>query len=368
MILLSKFTVPIGWAVIFRRTGHQIYRGQCFGWAAALAYYSFLALFPALLLVVSIASFLPIQRLVDQVVEMVSRIAPGDVVAIVREQLLQITDKPHGRLLALSLVGTIWSMSSGMAALIGTLNQAQHISDGRSWWRIRAIAISLTGALTLFMAVSFTLAMTGPNAAQHLANWLNLGASFAVSWQIVRWPMAGLRSGEMVALEWTDIDFVTGQICVQRSAWKGQIAVPKGGRLRHVPMTRRLEKALRDARHLRGPRVLLSDVGGPLTETSVQALVRRAARKANLRNNGPHILRHTFCSHLAMRGAAPRAIQELAGHQDLSTTQRYLHLSPAAVEGAIQLLDQPAPLFAAGGETVGRRRFPIESTPAIRTS
>ena len=162
----------------------------------------------------------------------------------------------------------------------------------------------------------------------------------------------------MVALEWTDIDFVTGQICVQRSAWKGQIAVPKGGRLRHVPMTRRLEKALRDARHLRGPRVLLSDVGGPLTETSVQALVRRAARKANLRNNGPHILRHTFCSHLAMRGAAPRAIQELAGHQDLSTTQRYLHLSPAAVEGAIQLLDQPAPLFARGRGDCGEAALP----------
>jgi membrane protein len=190
MKLLSKFTVPIGWTVIFRRTSHQIYRGQCFGWAAALAYYSFLALFPALLFVVSMASFLPIQQLVDQVVEMVSRIAPGDVVAIAREQLLQITDKPHGRLLALSLVGTIWSMSSGMAALIGTLNQAQHISDGRSWWRIRAIAIALTGALTLFMACSFTLAMAGPTAAQHIASWLNLGAAFTVPWQIVRWPTA----------------------------------------------------------------------------------------------------------------------------------------------------------------------------------
>jgi membrane protein len=186
MILLSKFTVPIGWTVIFRRTGHQIYRGQCFGWAAALAYYSFLALFPALLFVVSVASFLPIQQLVDQVVEMVSRIAPGDVVAIAREQLLQITDKPHGRLLALSLVGTIWSTSSGMAALIGTLNQAQHISERRSWWRIRATAIALTGALTLFMALAFTLAMAGPTAAQHVANWLNLGAAFTISWQIVR--------------------------------------------------------------------------------------------------------------------------------------------------------------------------------------
>ena len=59
---------------------------------------------------------------------------------------------------------------------------------------------------------------------------------------------------------------------------------------------------------------------------------------------GFHILRHTFCSHLAMRGAPARAIQELAGHKDLSTSQRYMHLSPAAVESAIRLLEQPSPV------------------------
>ena len=52
-----------------------------------------------------------------------------------------------------------------------------------------------------------------------------------------------------------------------------------------------------------------------------------------------HRLRHTFCSHLAMRGAPARAIQELAGHMDLATTQRYMHLSPAAIDGAIRLLE-----------------------------
>ena len=52
-------------------------------------------------------------------------------------------------------------------------------------------------------------------------------------------------------------------------------------------------------------------------------------RRANVKP-GVHILRHTFCSHLAMRGAPARAIQELAGHQDLGTTQRYMHLSPAS--------------------------------------
>jgi site-specific recombinase XerD len=85
-----------------------------------------------------------------------------------------------------------------------------------------------------------------------------------------------------------------------------------------------------------------------LTEKVVQNLVFRAARSAGLRNNGPHILRHTFCSHLAMRGASSKAIQELAGHQDLATTQRYMHLSPAALDAAIGLLDEPAPVFERG--------------------
>jgi Phage integrase family len=66
------------------------------------------------------------------------------------------------------------------------------------------------------------------------------------------------------------------------------------------------------------------------------------------RERGVHRLPHTFCSHLAMRGAPARAIQELAGHMDLATTQRYMHLSPAAIEGAIRLLDQAKPVHGFG--------------------
>jgi len=67
--------------------------------------------------------------------------------------------------------------------------------------------------------------------------------------------------------------------------------------------------------------------------------VEWAARRAQIGQNGVHRLRHSFCSHLAMRGAPARAIQELAGHQDLMTTERYMHLSPAALDSAIRLLD-----------------------------
>ncbi len=150
---------------------------------------------------------------------------------------------------------------------------------------------------------------------------------------------AGLRCGEMMALEWSDVDLSKRQLRVERSEWKGHVTAPKGGHWRCVPLTVRLAAALREHRHLKSRRVLCSAGGAPLTQRLVQGLVARSARKANLRNVGVHTLRHTFCSHLAMRGAGARAIQELAGHRDLSTTQRYMHISPAAIESAIRLLD-----------------------------
>ena len=153
---------------------------------------------------------------------------------------------------------------------------------------------------------------------------------------------AGLRSGEMRALRWRDVNQDTKQVCVERNDWRGHVSTTKGGRLRHVPMTTRLAFALRDHRHLRGPLVLTGSDGGRLSESAVVVRVRRAARQAGLENTGPHILRHTFCSHLAMRGAPARAIQELAGHRDLMTTQRYMHLSVATIDNAIRLLETPS--------------------------
>ena len=159
---------------------------------------------------------------------------------------------------------------------------------------------------------------------------------------------AGLRCGEMIALEWADVDLGNRQLCIRRSDWNGQVTTPKGGRLRHVPLTRRLTAALSEHRHLRSARVLCQDGTEPLTRQIVQTGAKRAARKAGLMHGGVHILRHTFCSHLAMRGAPARAIQELAGHADLTMTQRYMHLSPAALDSAIRLLEQPAGPAKAG--------------------
>jgi len=120
------------------------------------------------------------------------------------------------------------------------------------------------------------------------------------------------------------------------------IGSPKGGKTRRVPMTKRLAEALSAIRHLRGPRALYQHDGDPVTETTLRSWMERAERAVALPVSGHiHRLRHTFCSHLAMRGAPAKAIQELAGHADLSTTMRYMHLSPASLNQAIRLLEQP---------------------------
>jgi integrase len=158
---------------------------------------------------------------------------------------------------------------------------------------------------------------------------------------------AGLRAGEIVALEWADVDLERRQIRVRHSDWRGELTAPKNGRIRFVGMTERLATALRQHRHLRSRRVVCTNEGTPLTRQAAWSRVRYAAKRAKV-PTGVHILRHTFCSHLAMQGAPMRGVQELVGHQSLAMTQRYSHLSPASLDATIRLLENRATLRAVG--------------------
>ncbi|MCP4444237.1 MAG: phage integrase family protein [Myxococcales bacterium] len=153
----------------------------------------------------------------------------------------------------------------------------------------------------------------------------------------------GLRKKKVIALEQTDCDLRRGQITVRRSEWKGVVAETKGMEARVVPMTQRLWKALKSNEHL-GTRVLASATMDQVTAKVVLRYMKRAQRRAKLKASGGfHVLRHTFCSHLAMRGAPAIAIQRLAGHKNLQTTLRYMHLAPGETERAIRLLEEEKP-------------------------
>jgi len=99
--------------------------------------------------------------------------------------------------------------------------------------------------------------------------------------------------------------------------------------------------------------------GSILTKGESKHPLWRACKRAGLRRIGWHVLRHTFASHLVMRKAPIKAVQELMGHSTIAMTERYAHLSPDVRKDAVRLLDRLEPLVHAhmaltSGEAVGK--------------
>src|SRR5712691_5137586 len=130
--MLRALRVPLSWKELAQRTYREVLADNCLGLAAQLAFYFFLALFPALLFVVAIISFIPVQGLLDSITNTLARVAPIEVLALVTDQILKIAHDQNGGLLTVGMIGTIWSTSSGVTAIIDTLNQAYDIQESRS--------------------------------------------------------------------------------------------------------------------------------------------------------------------------------------------------------------------------------------------
>jgi integrase len=153
----------------------------------------------------------------------------------------------------------------------------------------------------------------------------------------------GLRLGELLALRWEDIDLVSGRLIVRRSLWHNKEGSPKGGRTREVPLgddAIATLKAHRASSFMKSPYVFCDAAGNRLSHKRVSNLVPRICKKAGLAQRlTMHDLRHSFASHLVMRGVTLKAVQELLGHASITTTMRYAHLSPNVKRDAVKLLD-----------------------------
>jgi integrase len=151
----------------------------------------------------------------------------------------------------------------------------------------------------------------------------------------------GLRIGELLALRWCDTDLVNERITVRRAIARGRIGTPKGGRSRVVDLSDQAVALLRSVKQLRRGEDLVfhGDAGRMLTREEVKWPLWGACDRASVERFGWHVLRHTFASHLAIRGESLKAIQELLGHASIKETMRYAHLSPSVKRSAVKSLD-----------------------------
>jgi membrane protein len=182
------FGGTIGWGELLERTFKETVEDNCLGLAAQLAYYFFLSVFPALLVVVALTSVFP-QHLLEQILAWFGSFTPPDVLQIVSTQIHLITTSGHTGLLTFGVLGALWSSSSAMTATIDTLNRAYGIHEARSWWKVQLLAIVLTIIMSIFVLVGFTLVVAGPEIAENIAVRHGLGLVFEWSWKILQWPV-----------------------------------------------------------------------------------------------------------------------------------------------------------------------------------
>jgi len=153
--------------------------------------------------------------------------------------------------------------------------------------------------------------------------------------------LAGLRTGmrrcELMGLRWEDVDLRRRLITVQRAMVLGRESSPKNNRTRQIPIALDLGEALERADR-NGPLVFPRENRKPRTVAAVDWAIRSACERAGLRSIGWHVLRHTFASQLAARGAPLPAIQALLGHASIQMTMRYSHMAPATLRDAVGLL------------------------------
>jgi integrase len=152
----------------------------------------------------------------------------------------------------------------------------------------------------------------------------------------------GARAGEQLALQWGDIDWYNHLVVFRRSSTRGIVGPTKSGRERKVPLTTKLEAALRKIKHLRSDRVFCNPDGSPYRLGQLHERFWTVSRRAGLRRLRWHDLRHSFGSQAAISGVPIIQVQQWMGHSTIAMTMRYAHLAPGAGAAWIRMLEAPA--------------------------
>lgn len=151
----------------------------------------------------------------------------------------------------------------------------------------------------------------------------------------------GVRIGELISLQWDDVEFNALKLIVRRSAWRNKIGLPKSGKEREISLNKvafeTFKRLYRQDRFAQW--IFHQENQERLSHAMCRRPLHRACKQARIPFIQWHTLRHTFASHLVSSGVPLRAVQKLLGHANYATTERYSHLSPEITQHAVGLLN-----------------------------
>lgn len=178
------------WKNVLVGTFQDVNNNHTFSFAAALSYYLLLGMFPALIALASVVAFLPVPNLFSEILSVMARVVPPDSMGLIRQIAADIITPNKGKLLSVGLLGTIWAVSTGFAAMIEALNVAYDVPETRPIWKTRLIAIGLSFLAGSMLIVSLTAMLLGPQFGDWLAAKLHLSKLLAIAWPYIRWTVA----------------------------------------------------------------------------------------------------------------------------------------------------------------------------------
>jgi len=180
----------VPWRSVLASTVRETLKDDAQGLAAQLSFHFFLSLFAMLLAMVAFASLFPLGNVAGEMTRLLAPIAPAQVLTIISDQMVAISQRPDTGILAIGLVTALWSASAAMGAVIDALNHARGVVESRPWWRVRMVALLLTAGLAVFALVAIALVLAGPQVADRVTQWFGLGSTVDLAWKAVQWPIA----------------------------------------------------------------------------------------------------------------------------------------------------------------------------------
>ncbi|MCW2808727.1 MAG: ribonuclease [Marmoricola sp.] len=179
------------WFYVLRKTMHEFSEDQCTDLAAALTYYAVLAVFPALLALISVLGVIgQAQNSVDKVIETLRPLVSTQVLDSVRTALDQVSSSNSaGLALVIGILAALWSASGYVGAFGRAMNRIYEIDEGRPFWKLRPVMLVLTLVAVLLAAVALLILIISGSVAQSIGNVIGLGSTALTVWSIVKWPV-----------------------------------------------------------------------------------------------------------------------------------------------------------------------------------
>ena len=182
------------WSYVLKRAVSEFSKDDCTDLAATLTYFAVLALFPALLAMVSLLGvFGQGQATTQAIINFLQQYAPQALVELLRQPISNLASGTGaGLALITGLLGALWTASGYTGAFGRAMNRIYEIEEGRPIWKLRPMNILVTLLMVVIVAVIMLMVIVSGGIAQWVGNLIGLGSTAVTVWSIAKWPVIAL--------------------------------------------------------------------------------------------------------------------------------------------------------------------------------